>query len=130
MDARPSRERRMLLVEDDEELRTVLSRAAARSIPDLVVDWASDLRTARDRLQRGHYDAVLVDYCLGPQERGDRLYPVCAHHQPAACFAVMSARPLEELLRLAPGRDLPLLPKPFTTEEFGDFVHSLLDRAA
>lgn len=118
---------RILVVEDDTELATVLQRAAAKATIELELDWAKDLRTARECIRRGAYAAVVVDYYLGPCERGDSLYAICNHYQPRARFALMSSRPLEELLNLLPGHDLPILPKPFTTSEFTGYLEALLE---
>lgn len=126
MESRP----RMLVVEDDVELSTVLSRTAARACRGVDIDWADGLPSACDQLRSAHYDAVLADYLLGPFERGHVLYGICTRYQPHATFALMSAQPIEQLMAIAPEAHLPLLSKPFTAREWTDFVSSLLERTS
>lgn len=119
--------RRLLIVEDDWELHTVLERSARRRCRDLVVDWAGDLNVARRCLRGQRYDAILIDYMLSPDARGTSLVPECRRLHAHATIAVMSARPLEELLRCVSDPTMRLLPKPFTSGEFVDFVGSMLE---
>ncbi|MCR9095489.1 MAG: response regulator [bacterium] len=125
----PCPPRRLLIVEDDQELHTVLARSAQRQCPDLEVDWACDLDTARRLLTHHRYDAVLADYRLGPNERGTEIQRWCRTRHLAPRIAIMSSTPLAELMECVPDASTQLLPKPFTTREFGDFVASLLDTA-
>ncbi len=120
--------RRILIIEDDNELFTVLERSARQHCRDLVVDWASDLRTARACLKRTRYDAVIADYVLGPHERGTAVCTPCLRNNAQTRFAIMSATPLAELMDRITDPNLPLLPKPFTPFEFAHFVESLLER--
>lgn len=127
MPAPSSSTRRVLIVEDDREMVTVLERSARRRCRDLDVDWAVDVRSAQERLREGRYDAVIADYALGEHERGTALHDPCRRHQAGAAFAIMSAVPLADLMNLVRDPSLRLLPKPFTTQEFASFVESLLE---
>jgi len=58
----------ILLIDDDEDdyliTRDMLSKAQGRRIQ---IDWAASYQEGRQRLQHRSYDAVLVDYDLGPR---------------------------------------------------------------
>lgn len=123
------RPKRMLIIEDDYELHTVLERAARDHCPDLEVDWTADLRSARSRLERGRYDVVLADYVLSRNERGTEIQAWCEARRIPVRLAIMSSTPLGELMEVVPDPGVKLLPKPFTTLEFAGFVESLLDRS-
>lgn len=129
MESPPCETRRLLIVEDDRELYTVLERSARRHCPNLAIDWASDVAGATRQLRCVRYDAVLADYVLGPDERGTALLRPFRTHQAEARFAIMSATPLAELLDRVPDPTLQLLPKPFTSAEFAAFVQSLVEPA-
>lgn len=118
--------RRLLVVEDDHELRTVLERSARRHCGAVEVDWAEDLRAASRLLQTSRYDAVLADYVLSESERGTEVARLCRSWGQTGPIAIMSATPLPELMDRVRDPEMRLLPKPFTTKEFAAFVEGLL----
>lgn len=74
----------ILLVDDDEDdyllTRNMLRQAQGRQV---TLDWAPAYPEGRLRLQADHYDAVLVDYDLGPQTGIDFIREAVAMEYPA-----------------------------------------------
>ncbi len=75
---------RVLLIDDDEDdyvlVRLMLSEAQGRKI---TLDWARNYKTGRQKLAEGGYDAVLVDYDLGPQTGIDLMREFSGKNFPA-----------------------------------------------
>lgn len=124
-----SRAERLLLIEDDPELSTVLVRIARRMCRSLEVDWVGEFSAAQDRIRQQPYDAILADLYLADGKRGHTLAQLHSDQRTEGCFALMSACPLDELLQVLPHSEIPILSKPFTTREYGEFVLGLLDRS-
>lgn len=117
---------RMLIVEDDVELKTIIVRLAERLDPTVQIDWAMDVDAAVERLVRHDYKLVLTDYFLRGSKRGLSLADSCRLHQPQAAFAMMSSLSVNEVLCLPGASDLRWLRKPFTSEECLGFLGTAL----
>lgn len=124
--ARRSISGRILIVEDDEDLSTVLTQIAHSIDPNLEIDWATSCFAARRLLKAHQYDVALVDYKLEGFETGFALARSFVFHQKRAVFAMMSAVPIDEYLRVARHRDYPFLPKPFSVRQCREFIDDLL----
>jgi len=119
---------RMLVVEDDRELRPIVRRAAASMQPAVAVDWCASVEHARRLLRLRYYDVVLADYQLEGDAAGLALRSDCWELQPQAVFAMTSAYPLIEYLHSVGGPGCPFLQKPFDLWTCRRFVSSLLGR--
>lgn len=119
--------RRMLVVDDDLDLRNLLQRVAHSVAPGLVVDWTTDAQSARDMMKTHEYALILLDYLLEGRGTGLSLLADCRRRQPTARLALMSAFAVHDLLPSC----TPFLPKPFSTAECREFLRSrLASRAA
>lgn len=117
---------RVLVVEDDLDLRTILERVVRSIDPDLVIDWATNVVDARNLLGARDYRLILADYRLDANGSGLSLRPYCRWRQPSAPFAMMSALTVEDYLRSVGRQPCPFLRKPFSVEECRTFLSSLL----
>ena len=130
--ASPAGGRRILVVEDDEDLSPAVVRIARSISSDIEVDWTCSTDGARRFLRSRHYELVLADYFLEGVERGSSLIIESWQRHPATTFTMMSALPLAAFVKIAE-RDLPLgtqiLPKPFSAIELRAFLHEILEPA-
>ena len=112
--------RRILVVEDDEDLLAAVIRVASSLGSSVEVDGAPDLEEARQLLDAGRYDLILADYYFEGSERGASLILESLASSPSTGVAMMSALPLPDFLRVV-DRELPagvqILPKPFSAVE-------------
>ncbi|HZP37664.1 MAG TPA: response regulator [Methylomirabilota bacterium] len=126
--------RRILVVDDDDELREVLTTALARE--GHCVDGASDGTEALALLERQSYDLVLSDLRM-PGTDGPSLYEMLRtrHHFPVrfatklprVIFMTGSAAEHAEFLR---GTTDPILEKPFPLRVVRQMVSVLLNASA
>ena len=65
---------RVLLVEDDEDHRRLMSRAFSAYADEMLVDFAENLGEAKSRIAEAEPDLVIVDFLL-PDGRGVELLP-------------------------------------------------------
>lgn len=130
--SRADRTRRILVVEDDTDLSTIVVRIAGALDSDIEVDWARSAEQAADLLRSTPYDLVLADHFLAGPVLGAKLVSECSRLYPDTTLAMMSALPLREFVQLAE-RELPsnvqLLPKPFSAVDLRAFLHAVLDPA-
>jgi DNA-binding NtrC family response regulator len=120
------RNRRILVVEDDIDLRTPIERVARSIDRDLQVDWASNVAGAFRLFERSGYDLVLADYVLESGPTGLVLQSWVAERHPRTRFAMMSAYLMRDDLRSAIGGSFPFLPKPFTVADCRSFIEAAL----
>lgn len=118
---------RILVVEDDEDLRAIFEKIVHAVSSYVDIDWAGNVDIAQGFMFEQLYDIVIADYLLGGEESGLSLRPLCESRQPQATFAMMSAYPLADLLPSVGGARSPFLRKPFTTTECRRFVRKLLN---
>ncbi len=126
--------RRILVVDDDDELREVLTTALARE--GHAVDGACDGTEALALLERQTYDLVLSDLRM-PGTDGPSLYEMLRtrHHFPVrfatklprVIFMTGSAAEHAEFLR---GTTDPILEKPFPLRVVRQMVSVLLNASA
>ncbi|MGH7287020.1 MAG: response regulator [Myxococcota bacterium] len=126
----PLRSRRILVVEDDVDLRIPIERVTRSIDPELELDWASEVSSACWLLQHETYELVLADYNLGEGPNGVSLYRHCARAHPRTRFALMSAYLLRDDVRSAIGGPFPFLPKPFTMTGCRTFLREALAHPA
>ena len=117
---------RVLVVEDDVDLGTVVRRTIRSLDPDLAVDWCTSAEEARHYLKQHEYDVVLTDFMLEGRQSGLTLRDAVRRHQPHASFAVMSSLPVGDFLRAVRGAPCPFLAKPFAVAELRSFLDGLL----
>ena len=125
--------RRILVVEDDEDLLAAVVRVASSLGSEVEVDGAPTVEEARQLLESGEYDLILADYFFDGPERGAELILESVEARPTTGLAMMSALPLPDFLRVVE-RELPvgvqILPKPFSAVELRAFLTHVLDREA
>jgi|SRR5580700_9427272 CheY-like chemotaxis protein len=131
-DARPVR--RILVVDDDDGIREVLTTALARDGHEVV--GARDGREALDLLEQQSYDLVLSDLRM-PDVDGPKLYETLRtrHHFPVrfatklprVIFMTGNAAEHAEFLR---GTTDPILEKPFPLRVIRQMVSVLLTASA
>lgn len=117
---------RVLIVEDDSDLRMLVERAVSALDPALTIDWAPGLADAIPLLneQGEDYRLVLSDYLLDEHGSGFDLKNWCELNFPGLRFAMMSAYPIgPEAIHVLGCR---FLPKPFTLGDLRHFVRSAL----
>ena len=124
------RDRRILVVEDDVDLRIPIERMTRWLEPELELDWASDVSSACWLLEHETYELVLADYNLGEGPNGVSLYRHCARAHPRTRFALMSAYLLRDDVRSAIGGPFPFLSKPFSSAGFRAFMREALAHPA
>ena len=73
--------RRVLVVDDEENVRDVVARALQNH--GYVVDAAEDGQSALDRIDEREYDAILTDVSMPGEYKGFDLYDRVAENQPA-----------------------------------------------
>ena len=124
------RDRRILVVEDDIDLRIPIERMTRWIDPELEFDWTSDVSSACWLLEHETYELVLADYNLGDGPNGVSLYRHCARAHPRTRFALMSAYLMRDDVRSAIGGPFPFLPKPFSMAGFRAFLREVLAHPA
>jgi DNA-binding NtrC family response regulator len=114
---------RMLVVEDDLDLRNVVERVAHWVEPDLRMDWTTSVSPARELMRVNDYRLILADQFLEGRGTGLSLLRDQRRLQPGARFALMSAFPVSDL---AP-KGIPFLSKPFSVAECRGFLRAWLN---
>lgn len=116
----------VLIVEDDDLLRTILERLLTRSGYRVFV--------ARDGYQaqrlfianKDHIDVVLLDVQM-PAKHGGQVLMELSHLKPGQAFIVSSGYPLDSATEtLVRTRRIPFLPKPYPPEQLLDTLNALL----
>jgi DNA-binding NtrC family response regulator len=79
---------RFLLVDDDDVDREVVSRLLSRIDPSFELVEAVNITDAREKLENGQFDCVLLDYHLGGA-RGLDLLPFVAAHRTEICPVIL-----------------------------------------
>lgn len=119
--------RRVLVLEDDDSLRFVISKALSRAGFDVRATASPD--TAMDRMIRREADALVADVLLGRENFLDRLDEL-ARLRPDAPVVVMSAQTTAATALGAARRGAyEYLPKPFNLDELVDILDKALKPA-
>jgi len=131
----PSR-RRILVVEDDIELMTVVDHVVKLIDPKMGRDWVSNVEQAivllQEQVRKGNskpYDLILVDIFLEGEGTGFDLWKLCQEHFPEVPIVVTSAMPMEKFFRAIGSEDIspPFLPKPFKPSECKQLLEGILE---
>lgn len=119
--------RRVLVLEDDESLRLVISRALTRAGFD--VRATASPSSAIDRMARRDADLLVADVLLGDENFLDRLEEL-HHARPDAPVLVISAQTTAATaIQAVRGGAFEYLPKPFDLDDLVDAVSRALDTA-
>ncbi len=123
------RSRRLLVVEDDIDLETLIAHVVQRIDPRIELDWATSVSRAHELLGQYEYDLVVADYALTGSWTGLFLRHLCAHKYPWLPFVIMSGMPTQHYLAIAGDDPCPFLHKPFTVSECHDFLAAMMPTA-
>jgi len=119
--------RRILLVEDDRDIRRLSARMLIRS--GYHVDAAEDGAVAWDTLQLHSYDLLLTDNNMPKVSGVELVKKLRAGHMTLPVVMASGAIPTEELKRHPWLEISAILLKPFTSEELLNTVKQALHRA-
>jgi DNA-binding response OmpR family regulator len=118
---------RVLLLDDDARLAEMLrSYLAARGVD---ADWAKDLATGRQALDRGGYDALLLDVMLPDGDGFEMLRRLRAGSEIPVLMLTARGEDTDRIVGLELGAD-DYLPKPFNPRELLARLHAILRRGA
>lgn len=127
--------KRVLVIEDDLALTTVIDRVLRIIDPDIRIDWAVSAEEAASRIldrarnQEGHpYDLILADIFLEGEVTGLDFWRLCQRVFPDIPLVVTSGLPVDRFFRVV-GPDEPsppFLPKPFSVDECYDVLSGAL----
>lgn len=130
-----TRVRRVLVVEDDLELMTVLDQIIRTIDAAIATEWVTTAEEAvsllEDKLDispHAPYDLVLADIFLEGDSTGLDLWKLCQQHFPEMPVIVTSALPVDKFFT-ALGRDTispPYLAKPFRPGECRQLLEGIL----
>ncbi|MCR9093059.1 MAG: response regulator [bacterium] len=124
----PDGPRRLLVVDDDDELTEIIIRAVRLAAPDLQTDRAHSAQEGRELVRRHRYDVVLIDQYLDGGELGVDLVKPAKRAQPQATVAMMSSIGVDGLLEITRRHgSIPLIAKPFSAAVLHNFMHEALD---
>jgi DNA-binding response OmpR family regulator len=120
---------RLLLIDDDARLSTMVADYLRGH--GFAVDWAGTLAAGRGRLERDHYDALLLDLMLPDGDGLELTRELRADERLRRLpLLMLTARgePMDRIVGLELGAD-DYLPKPFEPRELLARVKALLRRA-
>lgn len=115
---------RLLVVEDDVDLRPVFRRVFRALQPRVALDWARGVDEAIALLRRRRHRYVLADYML-EDGTGLAIRRWLEYFAPRVVFAYMSALPLRQELGAGAATQAAFLAKPFSVDELRSFVGEL-----
>lgn len=124
MESRP----RVLIVEDDEPIRTMLSKVVERL--DLQVDEAADGAEAIDLIDRNGYGAIILDLMM-PRVDGYTVLDHLREQSPEKLHStiIATAIPPAEVMKRFPHEVYRLHSKPFDVTQLLDDVRACVGRA-
>lgn len=122
-------ERKILVVEDDICLETIVSRILFEVDPNIEYTWVSSAEAAKDKLKRENFSMVLADLFLEGTETGLDLWQYCEEKYPELPVIIMSGMGVDKFFDLiGPSNITPTyIPKPFYPGECKQVIQSLLD---
>ena len=113
---------RLLVVEDDLDMRPFFDRIVGSVATNVLLDWADSVRDAIQRLNRERYDLVVSDFLLDGSGSGLTLKNWCDYNYPRTRFTMMSAFPIADALAADDPPDA-FLRKPFTLAQLRRFLN-------
>lgn len=129
------RGKKVLVIEDDVELITILDRVLKTIDPKINTDWVTSAEQAAAILEeniRTHnfqpYDLILADIFLEGSSTGLDVWKMCQQYFPDVPVVVTSALPVDKFFA-AIGRDTispPFLAKPFLAKECKQVLEGIL----
>lgn len=132
--AKNTKAKRVLIVEDDQALETILTRVVQSISNGAIIDWATSVQEARNRLRVARntfekdYDLIIADIFLEGNETGIEFWQQCQFICPTTPMLLTSSMPMHEFFK-AIGRNAispPFLPKPFQVSECQQMIEGLL----
>ncbi len=121
---------RVLIVEDDRDLETLLSQVLRTISSSVEVDWATNVLDARCKLESKRYDLVIADHTLEDDLSGFFLRCLCKRRWPDLPFVMISAMRADAFLKMSGSVPCPFLSKPFTVQECREMICSALATGA
>ncbi len=118
---------RILLVEDDPDLATWLSRSLAQR--GSVVEWEEDGRLAELRLQSDRFDAIVLDLGLPSLDGASLLRRLRARDDATPTLIVTARDDLSKRVELLHAGADDFLAKPFAVEELEARLVALVRRS-
>ncbi len=120
--------RKVLIVEDDRCLQTILCNSIRMISPHAEVDWALNGESGFDKMEKTSYHLVIADYLLPGFMDGLLIWERCKSEYPSSAFILMSGLSVEEFLKMTKGKKSPppFLLKPFMRSEFCTIVKNAL----
>ena len=117
----------VLVVEDDQSLRVVLTRILRQIDPNLSIRWVSSAEEAQTELKNNHR-MVIADIALEGEMTGLDLWKFCEEKYPGTPVVMMSGMPIHQFLgEIKPGEITPpYLPKPFYLGEARQILEWIL----
>ncbi|PWE17196.1 hypothetical protein DDZ18_05745 [Marinicauda salina] len=119
--------RRIQLLEDDDSLRLVISRALSRAGYEVRATASPD--AAIDRMARGDADLLIADVLLGRENFLERLQEVRAARPNAPVIVISAQTTAATAIRAEQGGAVEYLPKPFDLEDLAAAVERALGTA-
>jgi DNA-binding response OmpR family regulator len=123
---RPERQYRALVVEDDPAIRRLVEKILTRR--QIVIDTASDGRTAMEKLRTGSYSVIILDLMV-PEVNGFEVIEFLKAEQILAPVAVVSAVSQQALTKLDLDVVKLVISKPFDVDEFTKAIVALCAEA-
>lgn len=129
--------RKVLILEDDLCLKTMLIRIFQAVDPDIEILWKTTGDEAIEDLNHhlkkegDPYDLVIADISTPGDKSGLDFWQLCRLRFPKMAFLFISAMPVDRFLKVLGSNVLcpPFLPKPFTVGECKQIVEGLLSYA-
>ncbi len=121
-----SREKRILVVEDEEVIANICCTVLEGE--GFNVDIAADCQAAQKMINGKHYDLCLIDILI-PGMSGKQLYHwLLEKHPPLANVVVFSTGLAmeENTVKFLEESGRPVLPKPFSPDELVSLIHDAL----
>ena len=115
---------RVLVLEDDDSLRLVISKALSRAGFD--VRATASPQTAVDRMAAGEADALVADVLLGRENFLERLNEIVSVRPGAPVVVISAQTTAATAIRAAKGGAFEYLPKPFDLNELVDLLSRAL----